>query len=67
MPIHKEYARYIGLGAEIAASLLVPIGIGYAVDTYFDLNPIGILTGSFVGLLLFFLLILRVSRDFKEK
>jgi len=66
VPIPKEYARYLGLGAEIAASLLVPIGIGYAIDTFFDLNPIGILTGSFVGLALFFSLVVRISRDFKE-
>ncbi len=67
MKINKELARYVGLGAEIAASLVVPICLGYWVDSYFDSRPFGILTGSALGLIVFFVLILNVSRNYNEK
>ncbi|HBQ58279.1 MAG TPA: hypothetical protein DD671_01265, partial [Balneolaceae bacterium] len=43
----KKYRQYIGLGAEIAASLLVPILLGYLLDRHFQTSPIFILTGVF--------------------
>lgn len=67
MLIPKELARYVGLGAEIAASLLLPVFLGHTADNYWDIAPAGILTGAFVGLVLFFMLILRLYRSSKSK
>ncbi|WP_169331263.1 AtpZ/AtpI family protein [Balneola vulgaris] len=60
----KEYAEYLGLGAEIAASLFIPIISGYFIDQYFDTSPIAMLIGVAVGVGIFFSLMIRVSRTF---
>tara|TARA_Y100001935_G_scaffold251458_1_gene253447 strand:- start:80456 stop:80641 length:186 start_codon:yes stop_codon:yes gene_type:complete len=59
--------EYLGLGAEIAGSLLVPILLGFVLDRYFNITPIGILSGSLLGLILFFLMILRISRRLENE
>ena len=46
--------RYIGLGSEIAASLAIPLFIGYWCDQSFGTDPWGILIGIFLGLALLF-------------
>tara|TARA_B100000575_G_C22732625_1_gene439055 strand:- start:132 stop:347 length:216 start_codon:yes stop_codon:yes gene_type:complete len=63
----KKYMEYLGLGAEIAGSLLVPILLGFVLDRYFNITPIGILSGSLLGLILFFLMILRISRRLENE
>jgi len=58
----KKYRQYIGLGAEIAASLLVPILLGYLLDRHFQTSPIFILTGVFGAMVGFGFMIVRISR-----
>jgi F0F1-type ATP synthase assembly protein I len=59
--VPKKYRGYLGLGAEIAASLLLPMLAGYYADRYYDISPWGILTGVLLGLFFFVLTILRIS------
>jgi len=58
----RKYREYLGLGVEIAASLLLPMIGGFYVDQFFNSSPIGILVGVVVGLILFFLITIRISR-----
>ncbi|MBO6793753.1 MAG: AtpZ/AtpI family protein [Balneolaceae bacterium] len=58
----KKYLEYLGLGTEIALSLSLPILIGRFIDTKLDSSPIGILCGVAFGLLLFFLVIFRITK-----
>ncbi len=59
--------QYLGLGAEIAVALAIPILAGYYADVYFDSSPIGILAGILVGLVLLFLTFMRIYKNtFKE-
>lgn len=66
MAISEEYARYLGLGSEIAASLLIPIGLGYGVDYFLGTSPYGVLIGSVIGIAVFFLIIMRISKRFEN-
>lgn len=56
----RKYREYLGLGAEIALSLAGPMIGGYYIDVFLDSSPIGILIGVALGLLLFFLTIMRI-------
>ncbi|MBO6535035.1 MAG: AtpZ/AtpI family protein [Balneolaceae bacterium] len=63
----KKYLEYIGLGSEIALSIALPILLGRYIDTKFDSSPVGILVGVGFGLLLFFLVILRISKKLNNR
>ncbi|MEP1150163.1 MAG: AtpZ/AtpI family protein [Balneola sp.] len=63
MRLPEEYAKYLGLGAEIAVLLVVPIISGYLIDNYFNVEPIGVITGSIIGLIGFFILVLKLARE----
>ncbi|RNC85576.1 MAG: AtpZ/AtpI family protein [Balneola sp.] len=63
----KKYREYIGLGAEIAATLAVPLFVGYLFDQYFGTSPWLLLAGAFVGILLFFNSIFRIARKLNKK
>lgn len=63
MKLPPEYSRYLGLGAEIAASLAIPILLGYYVDLFLDVSPYGILVGSITGLVMFLMVAIRISKE----
>lgn len=53
---------YLGLGAEIAASLLVPIFIGYYLDEYFGTSPIILMAGVLGAMIGFGFMIVRITK-----
>lgn len=59
----KQYREYLSLGTEIALSLSVPIILGCYADGYVDSKPFGVIIGALIGILLFFLRILRLIKD----
>ena len=63
----KNYKEYIGLGAEIAASLLIPMFGGYYFDHVFNCSPVGILLGVVLGIILFFITISRIAKNMNPK
>tara|TARA_R110002126_G_scaffold19675_4_gene73852 strand:- start:5864 stop:6094 length:231 start_codon:yes stop_codon:yes gene_type:complete len=67
MRLPEEYAKYLGLGAEIAATLIIPIGLGLVVDIFFDTSPYGVLIGAIFGIGIFFTLIFKIAKDFNKK
>lgn len=54
---------YIGLGVQIAASMAVFAGGGYALDRSLGTTPWGILTGATLGMVGIVFLIVRVARE----
>lgn len=54
---------YIGLGVQIAASMALFAGGGYAFDRWLGTSPWGILAGATLGLAGVFALIVRVARE----
>jgi F0F1-type ATP synthase assembly protein I len=63
MRLPEEYSKYLGLGAEIVALLVVPIIIGFLIDNYFNTKPYGILIGSLIGMIGFFVLVLKIAKE----
>ncbi|HBX66953.1 MAG: hypothetical protein CL670_12025 [Balneola sp.] len=61
-----KYAEYVGLGAEIAVSMALPIVAGYFLDEYFQLSPWLTLTGVLVGMLNFGLMIARIAKKLNQ-
>ena len=59
----KQYREYLSLGTEIALSLSVPIILGSYADGYIDSKPFGVIIGALIGILLFFLRILRLIKN----
>ncbi len=51
MPIRDlaNYGQYITLGAQIAASMIVPVIIGIYVDNRWNLSPWGVIIGALLG------------------
>lgn len=67
MSLPEEYAKYLGLGAEIAATLIIPIGLGFLADIFFDSSPYGVLIGAVLGIGIFFTLIFKIAKDLNKK
>ncbi|XWN37957.1 MAG: AtpZ/AtpI family protein [Balneola sp.] len=63
MRLPEEYAKYLALGAEIAATLLIPIGLGYLADKFLNSSPYGILIGAISGIFIFFILIFKIANS----
>ncbi|WP_366069239.1 AtpZ/AtpI family protein [Gracilimonas sp.] len=59
--------EYLGLGAEIAASLVIPLLAGYLLDKYFETSPIFILLGVLAGMIIFGLMIARINRKLNNR
>lgn len=62
----KKYSEYLGLGAEIAASLFIPIITGYYLDEYFDTSPLLVLAGILLAIIIFGFTIIRISKKLSE-
>lgn len=58
-----EAGPYIGLGVQIAASMAVFAGGGYALDRWLGTSPWGILAGATLGMIGIMALIVRISRE----
>ncbi|HEX9950625.1 MAG TPA: AtpZ/AtpI family protein [Rubricoccaceae bacterium] len=54
---------YLGLGVQIAASMAVFTGGGYAVDLWLGSTPWGLLIGAALGMVGIVALIVRVARE----
>ena len=63
----KKYAEYLGLGAEIAASLAIPILTGYFLDDFFETSPLFILAGVFFAMVAFGLMIARINSKLNRR
>ncbi|MBO6586691.1 MAG: AtpZ/AtpI family protein [Gracilimonas sp.] len=63
----QKYMEYLGLGAEIAASLVIPLLAGYLLDKYFETSPIFILLGVLAGMIIFGLMIARINRKLNNR
>ncbi|MBD3616019.1 MAG: AtpZ/AtpI family protein [Gracilimonas sp.] len=62
----EKYAEYLGLGAEIAVSLIIPILTGYYLDEYFDTSPILILIGVLLAMIAFGFTVTRITKKLDQ-
>lgn len=56
-----------GAGISLVGAVVVMLGVGWAVDSYFDSSPIGVISGivigSIVGFYQFFRITAQISRN----
>ena len=57
---------YLGLGAQIAASMALFCGVGYVVDRWLGTSPWGILVGAMLGMVGIVALLVRISREAEQ-
>ncbi len=60
-PNLSEYGEYLGLGIQIAASLLVPLLAGIWLDKKFDLFPWLTVVGALFGIVSIFAIIFKIA------
>lgn len=58
---------YIGLGMQIAASMLLFVGLGYLADRYLGTSPWGLLVGAVLGMVGIVALVVRVANEASRK
>jgi ATP synthase protein I len=58
-----EAGPYLGLGAQIAASMLFFVGAGYALDHVAGTSPWGVLVGALLGMVAILVLVTRLARE----
>lgn len=61
------YSEYLGLGIQIAASLLLPLLTGVWIDSRFETHPWFTIGGAFLGILSIFVIIFKVAIIANEK
>lgn len=53
---------YLGLGMQIAVSMALFVGGGYAVDRWLGTSPVGLLVGAVIGMAGIVALVVRIAR-----
>lgn len=59
--ILRDYARYSGLGIQMAVSLGLPLYAGWWLDKTYETSPWGILGGIVIGLASIFSLLYKLT------
>lgn len=63
----REAGPYLTVGLQIAASMLVFVGAGWAVDNWAGTTPWGVLIGTVLGFIGVMALVVRLSNDARAK
>lgn len=58
----RDASPYLTLGIQLAATMLVYVVAGYFLDRWLETEPIFILIGSVVGMIAFFIQVVRLSK-----
>lgn len=62
-----DVAPYLSIGVQLAATMVVYVGIGWLIDRWQDTTPVFLIVGSVVGMVAFFVQLIRVSRELSAK
>lgn len=58
---------YLTIGIQLAGTMIVYVIGGYLVDRWLDTTPVFLIVGSVLGMVAFFIQIVRLTRDLNEK
>ena len=64
---YREVGRYLGIGVEFTAAILICLGIGWWIDKQWDTSPAFMLVGAFVGMAAGFYNLYRTVVGLQEK
>ncbi|WP_420455060.1 AtpZ/AtpI family protein [Rubrivirga sp.] len=59
----REAGAHLGTGMQIAASMLLFVGLGLLVDRWLDTSPWGVVVGAVLGMVGILALVLRMARE----
>ena len=59
----KEAAPYLSIGMQLAGTMVVYVGLGWLVDRWLDTTPTFLIVGGVLGMIAFFVQLLRVSHE----
>lgn len=62
-----ESSPYLGLGFQLAGAVLIYTGLGYLLDRWLGTSPRFLVAGAVVGMLAFFVQLVRVVRQMNSK
>lgn len=63
----KEAAPYLSIGMQLAGTMVVYVGLGWLVDRWQDTTPIFLIVGGVLGMIAFFVQLLRVSHELSSR
>lgn len=63
----KEATPYLTVGYQLAATMLVYVGLGYLADRWLDTAPTFLIAGSVMGMIAFFIQVVRLSNELTAK
>lgn len=62
-----EVTPYLSIGVQLAATMVVYVGIGWLIDRWQDTTPVFLIIGSVIGMVAFFVQLIRVSKELSAK
>lgn len=62
-----EVTPYLSIGVQLAATMVVYVGLGWLVDRWQDTTPLFLIVGSVVGMVAFFVQLIRVSKELSAR
>ena len=62
-----EVTPYLSIGVQLAATMVVYVGIGWLIDRWQDTTLVFLIVGSVVGMVAFFVQLIRVSKELSAK
>lgn len=63
----SEVTPYLSIGIQLAATMVVYVGIGWLIDRWQDTTPVFLIVGSVVGMIAFFAQLMRVTKELSAK
>lgn len=66
-PQLTQYGDYLGLGIQIAATMVLPMFAGIWLDNRFDTSPWLTLAGALFGILSIFVIIMKLALTSNQK
>ena len=61
-----EASRYMTIGIQLAGTMLVYVIGGYLLDRWLETEPWLLILGAVIGMIAFFVQIVKLSRDLSE-
>ncbi|MEX0929505.1 MAG: AtpZ/AtpI family protein [Balneolales bacterium] len=59
-------SKYLGLGFQIAGTMIVPVLIGIFIDKQFETTPFGVIAGSLLGFVGLFAFIYKLAIELQN-
>ena len=63
----KEAAPYLSIGMQLAGTMVVYVGLGWLVDRWLETTPTFLIVGGVLGMVAFFVQLLRVTHELSER